>query len=406
MKKDLENYAEIILFECLKLKKEEPLFIQAPLERYDFVRIVCNKAYEYGIKDIHLRLIDEYIKHDKLKNLSYEELIKDDYFRANKLSEYASKHAAVLSLVAEYPGLMDDIDPKKTNAISKLMAEDAKTYYDMVNKNELAWCIAAVPSNDWANKMFNNEVDALDKLWRIILDMCLITTKDPKKTLNDKIKISHERASKINNLNLEYLKYTNSLGTNLTIRLPENYRFHNIEMKIKDNRIIYPNIPSEEIYSSPNKYYTNGIVYSSKPLIYRGKFIDDFFLEFKDGKVINYDAKVGKEELKNIITFDESACYLGEVALVAYDSPISNTHKLFYTTLFDENASCHLALGQSFSDSVANGEYKEIKELESLGLNQSKIHVDFMVGTSDLNIVGITKDKKEIPIFTNGNFSI
>ena len=407
MKKDyLEKYADILLWECLKLKDNEPLVIIGPMERYDFIRVLTNKAYEKGIKDIYLRISDAYIKHDQLINLSVDELKEIDWWTGYDMEQYAKKGAAFLSLCSEYPGLYSDVDSSKLTQIQKYMMQNCLTYDERRNKNELSWCIAAVPSQDWADKLFPDDSNNLEKLWKLILDICLITTDDPIKNLHNKILISHNRAKKLNDLNIKCFKYNNSLGTDLTVEMPEDYIFHNIEMSIVDGRVIYPNLPSEEIYSSPKKTGVNGIVYASKPLIHGGKIIRDFYLEFKDGKVINYDAKIGKDVLKNIMEFDDNSSYLGELAFVNYDSPISNTNMLFYTTLYDENASCHLALGQSFCDCIKNGEKRSKEELEKIGLNQSLNHVDFMIGTEDLNVIGVTKDNKEIQIFKDGNFVI
>ncbi len=406
MEQYLESYAEVLLTKCLKIKKGEPLYIQAPMERIDFVRIVAKKAYELGVKDIGFNLSDAYIKHEQLKNLSYEELKKIPWWTGHKISEYASKNAAVLSLCCEYPSLNNDISSELLNKLSKSIYKEAQKYYDKALKNELSWCIAAVAVQDWADKLFPNDENSLEKLWKTILDICLITQDDPKKALDDKIAISSKRAQKINNLNIKYFKYTNSLGTDLTIEMPKSYIFHNIEMQLQDRRVVLPNLPSEEIYSSPYKYGTNGIVYASKPLVHNGKIINNFWLKFKDGKVIDYDALEGYEELKQIINQCENSNYLGEIAFVGYDSPISNTNMLFYTTLYDENASCHLALGQSFADALENGVNLSVEQLETKGLNQSNIHVDFMIGTSDLKIIGIDRNNQEIVIFKDGNFVI
>ncbi len=403
MQKYMEKYAEILLKKCLKLKKGEPLLIQGPMERYDFVRIVVDQAYKMGIKDIKINLKDAYMKHSSLQNLKLEDLKQSELWSGKPLEEYAKKGGAFLSLTAEYPDLMSDVDANILTKLQMHATNESPTFDERRRKNELAWCIAAVPSQDWADKLFPKEKNNLEKLWQIIFDICLISKRNPEEALDKKIKISHNRAQKLNNLKLKYLKYRNSLGTDLTIELPQNYVFHNIEMKLADGRIIFPNMPSEEVYSSPYNKGTNGIVYASLPLIHGGKVIEDFWIEFKNGKVINYDAKKGKDVLENIINFDKNSKYLGEVALVDYDSPISNTNMLFYTTLYDENASCHLALGQAFSDCIKDGEKKSKEELEKLGINQSKNHVDFMIGTKDLQIIGITEKDEEVTIFKNGN---
>ena len=200
------------------------------------------------------------------------------------------------------------------------------------------------------------------------------------------------------------MHYTNNLGTDLIINLLENSIWNGASEKTKSGVEFIANIPTQEVFTTPNRLGTNGIVYSSKPLIYNGGFINDFFIEFKDGKVINYDAKEGKDILKGIIESDENACYLGEVALVDYNSPISTSKLIHYETLYDENASCHLALGSGFTECVKGTDNKSKEELISLGFNYSDNHVDFMIGTEDLNIMAKTFDGKEVQIFKDGNF--
>ena len=403
MKENIEKYADVILNKCLKVKKNEALFVICPMERYDFARIIAKKAYEMGITDVYFHFQDAYIKHEQIKNLDIAVLEKMEWWNGEKYAMYASKNAAFLNLCTEYPGLMDDVDSKKLSHMQKFISNKTKIYHEKTGRNELSWTIAAVPSYNWAKKLFPDEENPVDKLWETILDICCVSNEE---YYNEKIHASRLRALKLNNLNIKYFKYTNDLGTNLTVSMPDEYIFHNIEMKLQDGRIILPNIPSEEIYSSVKKEGTNGIVYSSKPLIYNGKTIDEFFLEFVDGKVVNFDAKMGKDSLEELLNLCENSNYLGEIALVEYDSPISNSNILFYTTLYDENASCHFALGQSFADAIKNGENKKKEELEKAGLNQCLIHVDFMIGTRDLKIVAITNDDEEITIFNNGNFVI
>ena len=202
------------------------------------------------------------------------------------------------------------------------------------------------------------------------------------------------------------MHYTNKLGTDLWVELPTNSIWEGACSKMPNKeRYLLVNIPTEEIFTSPHYKGTNGIVYSSKPLVYGGNVIDQFYIEFKEGKVINYHAEKGEEILKNIIELDENSKYLGEIALVEYDSPISNSKVLFYTTLYDENASCHLALGDGFPLTIEGGAHLNKEELLKRGINQSDIHVDFMIGTADLQITGIDEKGKEHLVFTNGNFA-
>ena len=229
--------------------------------------------------------------------------------------------------------------------------------------------------------------------------MCMLDKEDPTKSWEEQLSAIQKIISILNHLKLEKLHYSNSLGTDLDIYLPQNYRFDSA----KDGKVIV-NMPSYEVFASPIYNKTEGIVYNSKPLNYNGKIIDQFWIKFIDGKVVDYDAKKGKNILKAIIESDANSCYLGECALVEYNSPISLTNKIFNTTLIDENASCHLALGAGFAECLENGLNLNEQELLKSGINISKTHVDFMIGTSDLSIIGTTVNGEKITIFKNGNF--
>ena len=231
------------------------------------------------------------------------------------------------------------------------------------------------------------------------MDMCMINN-DSRHSWLEYIDLTAQRITKLNDLEIESLHYYNSLGTDLTLKMPIN----SLWVGVNYEKEMLVNMPSYEIFSSPYKYGTEGIVYSSKPLIYNGREITDFWLKFKDGKVIDFDAKKGKDILKGIIESDKNAIYLGEVSLVNYDSPISKTNLVYKTTLFDENAACHLALGASFPECIKNGEEMSKEALENIGLNYADNHVDFMVGTKDLTIEATTK-KGKILLFKDGNFS-
>ena len=253
-------------------------------------------------------------------------------------------------------------------------------------------------------KIFDNTEDAMNKLWDAIFDACYINNKNPNEAWDTFIEETNKKTEILNKLKIKELHYTNNLGTDLIINLLETSIWNGASEKTKSGVEFIANIPTQEVFTTPNRLGTNGIVYSSKPLIYNGGFINDFFIEFKDGKVINYDAKEGKDILKGIIESDENACYLGEVALVDYNSPISTSKLIHYETLYDENASCHLALGSGFTECVKGTDNKSKEELINLGFNYSDNHVDFMIGTEDLNIMAKTFDGKEVQIFKDGNF--
>jgi len=309
-------------------------------------------------------------------------------------------------LVSDNPDIMNDVDSSKLDYASRFSRTSRPFYKKRQAINDVAWCIASVSTYGWANKVFNGEKKCVEKLWDLIFSICLINNDDPITSWENKLLVCSKRCDSLNSLNIKSLHYTNSLGTDLYVGLSSGAKWCGAGEYMPNGRRIVANIPTEEIFTSPNRLDTQGIVYSSKPLVYNGYIIEDFWIKFKDGKVIDFDAKKGKDVLSSIIYGDETSCYLGECALVPYDSPISNSGVIFFTTLFDENASCHLALGTGFPNTLDGAFDKEKEELLSMGLNVSDVHVDFMIGTSDLKIEGITYSGENVLIFENGNFCI
>ena len=400
MNEKLEVYARLLLEKCLNIEKGEPLLISGPIEAYDFIRILSKKAYQMGVVDIYFDFYDDEIKHNALKTLSFEELKNSLIFNKEIYSVYAKKNAAFLQLSSVTPGLMDDVDSKILSDSFLFTLNTQKTYREKQMNDEVSWLIAPVPTEAWAKYLFPKEINPVSKLWDEFLDMCLIKDNSLKE-IEEKIDRLDSVAKKLNELQLKNLYYKNSLGTNLKIELHKNALWHSARTTLKNGKKVICNIPSEEVYTVPIKTKTEGVVYSSKPLIYNGKKIDKFHIEFKNGKVSSYNALVGNQILGELINSDEGAKMLGEVALVEYNSPISNKNKIYYNTLLDENASCHIALGEGYSScmNITNNEY-------DYGINSSVIHVDFMIGTKDLDIKGINYKGEEYQIFKDGNFDI
>lgn len=400
-----EQYAKVLLKSCLKIEENQPLFISANYERIDFVRIVANTAYELGVKDIFFDLTDSYLKHDALKNLELDDLKKLSFWNKEKWNEYAKKGAAFLMLASETPGLMKDIAPKKISDLTIYAFETRKEFDDLRDKALVPWCIAAVPTESWAKEIFPESDEPVNELWHKIFEICGINNNNPEKLWNDKIDNLSKRCDKLNSYRFKTLKYSNSLGTDFEIVLPENHLWASGSEKLINGKEIIVNFPTEEVFTSPTNDSANGIVYSAKPLAYQDNIINNFWLKFEDGVVVEYGAEEGEEVLKNIIESCNNANRLGEVALVEYDSPISNSEIIFYETLYDENAACHLALGASFPECIKGGTEMSREELQKNKMNDCTNHVDFMIGTSDLSIVGITENGEEIIIFENGNFT-
>ena len=254
-------------------------------------------------------------------------------------------------------------------------------------------------------KVFPNSDKPLEDLWDAIFNVTRIKEDEPIKAWEDHLSLLSEKAKWLNKKNFKYLKYKSENGTDLQIELPQGHLWMAASSNNLKGEEFVPNMPTEEVFTMPKRDGVNGIVYSSKPLVFNGNVIDEFYLKFEDGRVVEFDAKKGKDTLASIFNQDDNARYLGEVALVPYDSPISNSNILFFNTLFDENASCHLALGKAYPTNIEGGENMSDEELQAKGVNDSIIHEDFMVGTNDLSIIGIDHDNNETPIFVKGNWA-
>lgn len=404
MKENFEKYAELLLKRCLCLETIRPLLVTAPIKAIDFVEVLAHKAYEIGITDIYFDWMDDNLKHEQLLYLSDEELLKSPFWNKVVYDEYAKKDAAFLMLCSDDIDLMNDIPEEKVTLTSR-QSRNSRPYFNKKQRtDEIPWCIALVPTPGYARKVFPDSLNPVEDAWNAIFRCCLIYEEKPITVWDNKIKRTQDKCEILNELQFRFLHYKNSLGTDLIIELPKNHIWSGAGKENSDGLPLIVNMPSEEVFTSPKYDGVNGIVYSSRPLVYGGVLIDNFYIEFKAGKIVNVNAQTGQDVLENIISTDEGSHYLGEVALVDYDSPISNTNIIFYETLYDENASCHLAIGDSFPTCLVNGENMSIEELKNNGLNQSLVHTDFMVGTADLNVVGTTFDGKVITIIENGNF--
>lgn len=280
----------------------------------------------------------------------------------------------------------------------------------MQSLNTNTWCMVSVPTEKWAQKVFpkDSTEKAIKHLWKAIFKATRIEEKNPVQSWKNHLKNLNDRVTFLNEKRFKKLHYTNSKGTDLWIGLPKKHLWiSGASVKVKDKDITFvPNMPTEEVFTLPDKNDVNGVVYSALPLSYNGNIIENFCLTFKDGKVIDYKAEKGEEALKNILDSDEGSQMLGEIALIPYDSPVSNTKTIFYNTLFDENASCHLALGRAYVLNYEGADKMSKEELEKCGVNYSMNHVDFMIGTKDLSIVGYTENDEEIQLFKDGNWAI
>ena len=405
-KTKLKAYARLLARVGLNIKKGQDVIIQTEVEQLDFVNLVTIECYKAGARKVfvdfyHLDLARIHNKYRKLKDM---EKIED--FELEKIKWRSKNLPCILFLDSEDPDGLVGINQEKESLAQSKRYPILKPFIDEM-ENKYQWCIAAVPGEKWAKKMFPNmsKKKSIDLLWENILKCSRSFEGDPIKNWEDHNNNLKSRCEYLNKLNLRELVYKSSSGTNLKVGLISDGLFlGGSEVSLKNN-VFNPNIPSEEIFTSPKKGVVEGIVYSTKPLSYRGEVIEDFSIKFSGGKVVEVNAKKNLELLRQMINEDENACYLGECALVAFDSPINNTNLLFYNTLFDENACCHLALGHGFTNIIKDYEKYSLEELREKGINDSMIHVDFMIGSSDLSIKGIDDAGVEHDIFINGNWA-
>lgn len=407
MEKQIENYVELTIRKGVNIQKGQILVINSPVETYDFTRKLVEKAYEFGASEVVVHWNDEVC--GKYRYLYGAEEIFDIFpnWQKESLDYYVKKGAAFLSVYASDPDILKEVDKSRVARYQKARSLAMKEYYDELMGNSNQWCVVSVPTKAWAMRVFPElrEEFAIAEMWKLILKIVRADKENPILEWEKHLAMLKGRMDYLNNKNFKKLIYKNSLGTNLEIELPEGHKWISGGEKSKSGVEFVANIPTEEIFTMPHRDRVNGTVVSSKPLIYGGSVINHFSLTFKDGKVVEYSAQTGEEILGKLLDMDEGARYLGEVALVEYDSPISKSEKVFYNTLFDENASCHLALGGAYPTCISGSENQSEEELKNRGMNNSLTHEDFMIGTADMEIIGVDSEGNETLIMKDGNFA-
>lgn len=388
------KYIDLLLY-CINYKIGDILFINYDVINQELIDIMINYLNSKGINNIYLDKEDIIKEHEILKNIDLNDIDNNPFFNDSVWNEYAIKNAKFIIFRSPIPNVMENINEEKI-AKAYYIKEKTKNIFNKYKlEYKINWCYAVLPNKLWADKLFDNNINSYQLLENTIYSIC---NNNSIEEWNNFFIKNKQIIEKLNNLKIKEIYYKNSLGTNLKIELSENSIWCDTATKG------ITNMPSYEIFTSPDYRKTEGIVYNSKPLFYNGKLIDNFYLKFKDGKVVDYDAEIGYDALKGIIESDSNSCYLGECAIVEIDSPISKLNLNFGVTLLDENASCHLALGRGFYKCFNNSNNYNEEELLNKGLNLSNIHIDFMIGTSDLEITVKTYDNKIIKIYENGKY--
>ena len=402
----LERYAELLVVKGCALKQGQELFVRSPLEVAAFTRKVVACAYAHGAKLVTVQWGDQQTDRLAYDNAPQEVFDTMPEWAALRNNSMARNGAAVLTILSDDPQIMKGVDQRKVMARIVAGHAQCKEFYDALDRGRCVWCIAGAASPAWARQVFPQlgEQEAVEALWEAILDTSRVTD-DPAAAWDEHRASFDARKAWLDEQGFTALHYSAPNGTDLTVGLIEGSHWEGGGQEGADGTYFFPNIPTEEIFTSPHRLRTSGTVHSALPLIYNGSPVEDFWIRFEEGRAVDWDARVGKEVLSGIIETDDNSRYLGECALVPFDSPIRNTGILFLETLYDENASCHLALGKGFPEVLEGGYDMGDDELLEAGLNDSAAHVDFMIGTGDLSIDGIRPDGVSVPVFRNGNWA-
>ena len=406
MKKSiLRQYARLIAESGVNVQKNQEVFIVAGLDQPEFVAMVVDACYKRGASRVVVDWDYQPLEKLHVRHQSVKTLAELTVYQEARYKHYLDRLPCRIYLDSDDPDGLKGINQKKQAAARQKRYPLVKGYVDAL-ENKYQWCIAAVPGAAWAKKLFPDlsRRQAIEKLWEAILATSRVDD-DPVAAWEAHNRDLHERCAWLNGLGIEKLHYTASNGTDFTVGMIPEAEFKGGGDTTLSGVFFNPNIPTEECFISPMKGVAEGIVYASKPLSRDGQLIDRFWIRFHEGKAVDWHAELNNELLTQIITMDEGSAYLGECALVPYDSPIQNSGILFYNTLFDENAACHLALGMGFADTIRGFEDKTLEECRAMGINDSMIHVDFMIGTADMTIDAITRDGQIVPVFRDGNWA-
>lgn len=402
----IRKYAELIVRSGIALKEGDNVVVSANVDQEEFVSILVEEAYKAGAHRVFTEWTSQKVSKASLINASEEALSEVSPMELASAKFRGEELPSFIWIDSDDPDGAKGVDSLKAARIRQAKYKVLGKYKEM-SENKIAWCIAGAPAKEWAKKVFpeENEKEAMERLWGAILYTSRALDGNGIENW-EKHDINLKKCCDyLNSLHLKELHYSSSNGTDFTVGLIPGVIFMGGGEKTLDGRFFQPNIPSEEVFTSPKKGLAEGIVYAAKPLVYNGVLISNFWVKFHEGKAVDVHAETGEEALRSILTLDEGSAYLGECALVPFDSPINNTGLLFYNTLYDENAACHLALGRGFTELYPDFQNYSEEELRYFGINHSLSHVDFMIGSKDLNIVGTKENGEKVQIFENGNWA-
>lgn len=406
--KQMEKFAELALRIGANMQQGQEVVVRCDVKCKDFAHLIAKKAYEFGAKRVLMQWGDEDLGRLAMLNETTETLCDIPHYLVDQMDYFIERKCCLVSISAGNPAIFAGCDANKLAAYQVAFSKARHKFLSATMSNYLRWTIVSVPTDAWANKVFPNDPTdvAVEKMWQAIGHIMRLDCDDPVAAWRKHIDTLHRRADFLNSHNFEYIHLKNGSGTDLKVGLATDHQWIAAEEEGQDGVPFTANMPTEEIFTAPHNKKINGTVVNALPLVNNGNVIDKFSITFKNGKVVDYSAEVGHDALKGILTTDEGVLSLGEIALIGKKSPIAESGILFYNTLFDENASCHLAFGASYPTTVKGGNDMTDEQLAQHGMNQSLQHVDFMIGTKDIDIDGIAYDGTVTPLFRDGEWVI
>jgi aminopeptidase len=402
----LKKYAELAVRAGVNLQKDQLLIIHSDIQHAAFARFIQTAAYEAGASNVFIDWTDEQSTREFYLNAADSVIDHFPDWQAARFKEWENEGAAYIHIISENLDVFKEVSTEKINRYQKASRTKLSDYYTKIRSHEVRWCLLTAPNAAWATKVFPDlsEEEALQSLWKLIVKGSRADGKYPIKDWQRHNRAFETRKKILNESQFEALHFTNSHGTDLLVGLPENHLYIGGGVTDKNGIPFFPNIPTEEIFTAPHKNKVNGKLAGTKPLIYGGSVIDEFYLIFKGGRITDYYAAKGQEVLQNLIETDEGSHYLGEIALVSNQSPLAQADTLFYNTLFDENTSCHIGIGNASPSNIQNGIDHSEEELKAAGLNTSLLSVNVTFGTEDMQVVGIKEGETEVLLMKDGEF--
>lgn len=401
----LQNYADLAVQIGVGLHPGQRLIVRAPVESAPLVRLITESAYKAGARLVDPMWVDDAINLARFKYAPRDSFEEYPTWRAEGLTQAAERGDAILSVSATDPDLLKGQDPDLVTLTQRVNQKHMQPFYRHIMNDATNWCVISVPIASWAAKVFPNDPPEaqIAKLWEAIFTICRADQPDPIAAWQRHNEQLATKRSHLNARQYAALRYT-APGTDLTVGLPEGHIWHGGQSQTPNGTTFFANVPTEEVFTLPHKDKTSGVVRSTKPLSYAGSLIDNFSLTFEAGRVVNVTAEKGEEVLRKLIETDEGAARLGEMALVPYSSPISQMGILFYNTLFDENASHHFALGRGYRFCLERGTEMSDAEFAAAGGNDSLTHIDFMIGSQEMDIDGLSATGETEPLMRAGEW--